>query len=153
MSPSRDIDTVRFDPALLPQRRREAIAARGQLLQDVAEGRLSAWEAIMVATIDDRPALRKIRIDQIVMTQPGIGEFRARKVVDQILTILGIPAGTFSVRDVTIGFVLDTRSGGRRILAVIDAFLSYGIIRTDSELSVWPGFPYSPSPLGTRKVR
>lgn len=146
-----NIDDVRFDPHQLAQKRREAVAARGELLMDIAEGRLSAWEAIMSVVLDDRAALRSLRLDQILMTQEGVGAERARRVIEQILTVLEVPSGTTDAKDVTVGYILDSRAAGRRILATLEAFISHGIIGDAGELSVWPGFPYSPSPSEPRK--
>ena len=112
MSPH--IDEVRFDPRLLAQKRREAVAARGELLLDVSEGRLSAWEAIMSVVLDDRQSLRSLRLDQILMTQEGVGAERARRVVEQILTVLEVPAASADPRTVTVGYLLDGRAAGRR---------------------------------------
>lgn len=149
MSPH--IDEVRFDPRLLAQKRREAVAARGELLLDVSEGRLSAWEAIMSVVLDDRPSLRSLRLDQILMTQEGVGAERARRVVEQILTVLEVPAASSDPRTVTVGYLLDGRAAGRRLLATLEALLTFGIIGDAEELTVWPGFPYAPSPAETRK--
>src|SRR5699024_5075128 len=101
-----NIDDVRFDPRQLAQKRREAVAARGELLMDIAEGRLSAWEAIMSVVLDDRAALRNLRLDQILTTQEGVGAERARRVIEQILAVLEVPSGTTDAKDVTIGYIL-----------------------------------------------
>lgn len=146
-----DINEVRFDPSLLPEKRREAVIARGELLLDISEGRLSAWEAIMSVVLDDRQSLRRLRLDQILVTQEGIGEDRARRVISQILTVLDVPTGSTPVKAVTIGYILDSRAAGRRILATLEAFISYGVIGDAEDLTVWPGFPYAPAPSDRRK--
>lgn len=142
----RDIDEVRFDPSKLVESRRRANAARGELLSLVRDGLLSAWDAISETASSDDEALRRISLEQLVMTQPGVGEVRARKIVEQVIHILEVPPHRIGPRDVTLGFVVDGRSQGRRMLAVLDAFIAHGLIADCDEVSLWPGFPYSPPP-------
>lgn len=143
----KEIDEVRFDPALLVEKRRRANAARGELLTLVQEGLMSAWDAVTEAASSGDEALLKITLEQLVMTQPGVGQHRARRVVEQVIHILEVPPHRISTKDVTLGYVIDGRSNGRRMLAVLDAFISHGLIADCDEVTVWPGFPYSSPPV------
>lgn len=142
-----DIDDVRYDPRLLVEDRRRANAARGELITLVSDGTLTPWEALTSVGEDpDATALRKVSLEQILMARPGASSASSTRVVEQVMRTLSLPSGSMRVRDVTIGYVLDSRSAGRRLLAVLDAFLSHGVITDAAEVSAWPGFPYSPPP-------
>src|SRR5699024_983188 len=72
------------------------------------------------------------------------------RVIEQILAVLEVPSGTTDAKDETIGYILDSRAAGRRILATLEAFISHGIIGDAAELSGWPGLASSPSPSDPR---
>src|SRR5699024_11981890 len=112
-------------------------AARGALWRCGAAGRLAVCAAVRSVLLDARAALRNLRLDQILTTQEGVGAERARRVIEQILAVLEVPSGTTDAKDVTIGYILDSRAAGRRILATLEAFISHGLIGDAEELSVW----------------
>ncbi|WP_341855906.1 hypothetical protein [Brachybacterium sp. GPGPB12] len=53
----------------------------------------------------------------------------------------------------TLAFLLDEQARGRRLLAVLDAFISHGLISAKEDLAIWPGFPFSPVPDAPKEER
>ena len=134
------------DMQLLTEHRRRANIARGELLQLIADGILSPWEALVAAATASDDALLRLRLEQLITAGDGIGQARARRITAQVVHILGTTEGHTSVGRVTVGYILDERARGRRLLAVLDAFISHGLIRKEADIPVWDGFPFTPCP-------
>lgn len=132
---------------LLVTQRRVANAARGELLQLITDGTVTPWEAIIAAAASGEKPLMRLRLDQIITAGPGIGAARARLVIAQVLHILEATESRTATGHVTLAYILDEQARGRRLLAVLDAFIAYGLIQQAQELTVWPGFPFAAAPL------
>src|SRR5699024_5607170 len=129
-----------IDMSLLVTQRRIANSARGELLQLIADGILTPWEAIVAAAASGEKPLLRLRLGQITPAPPGVGQARARRIVDQVMAILDTTESHTATGQATLAFVLDEQARGRRLLAVLDAFIAYGLIQQDQDLTVWPGF-------------
>lgn len=141
------------DMQQLIEQRRRANTARGELLQLIADGILTPWEGLVAAATTDEKALSRVTLDQLVTAGPGIGQARARDITAQVAHVLGTteahtPSGRF-----TVGYLLDEQARGRRLLAVLDAFISHGLIREGGDLPVWAGFPFTPRPVDAKEHR
>lgn len=141
------------DMQQLIEQRRRANTARGELLQLIADGILTPWEGLVAAATSDEKALSRVTLDQLVTARPGIGQARARDITAQVAHVLGTteahtPSGRF-----TVGYLLDEQARGRRLLAVLDAFISHGLIREGGDLPVWAGFPFTPRPVDAKEHR
>lgn len=141
------------DMQQLIEQRRRANTARGELLQLIADGILTPWEALVAAATTNEKALSRVTLDQLVTAGPGIGQARARDITAQVAHVLGTteahtPSGRF-----TVGYLLDEQARGRRLLAVLDAFISHGLIREGGDLPVWAGFPFTPRPVDAKEHR
>lgn len=145
--------TDEIDMSLLIAERRVANAARGELLQLITDGTVTPWEAIIAAAASGEKHLMRLRLDQIITAGPGIGATRARRVVGQVLTILEATESRTATGHVTLAFILDPQARGRRLLAVLDAFIAYGLVQDAQDLRVWPGFPFAPAPLTREGLR
>lgn len=142
-----------IDMSLLVSQRRIANAARGELLQLIADGTLTPWEAIVAAAASGEKPLMRLRLAQIITAQPGVGQVRARRIVEQVMQILDTTEAQTATGHATLAFVLDEQARGRRLLAVLDAFIAYGLIQQAEDLTVWPGFPFTAAPVDPEDAR
>lgn len=141
------------DMQILVEERRRANASRGELLQLIAEEVLSPWEALTAVATSGDGALMRLRLEQLVTAQPGIGQTRARKVVEQVMHILDTTEAHIGPGRATLAYILDEQAQGKRLLAVLDAFISHGLIEDCDDLTVWRGFPFRPCPLDPQEGR
>ena len=139
------------DMAQLIAQRRRANTARGELLQLIADGLLTPWEALVAAATAGEKALLRLTLEQIVTAGPGIGQTRAHRVTTQVVHILGTTQAHTPAGRVTLAYILDEQARGKRLLAVLDAFISHGLIREEGDLSVWAGFPFTPCPVDAKE--
>jgi hypothetical protein len=118
---------------------------RAEHLLAVADGSLTPLEVIERAAAYGHRALRRITLRRLLTAQPGVGEATADRMLTRMLTCLRGGAPTRTDRDsmvkLTIAWLLDTRTGGRRWAAFTDA-----LRRTRQVNAPWPGFPYAPPP-------
>lgn len=135
---------------LIAQRHR-ANTARGELLQLIADGILSPWEALVAAATAGEKALLRLTLDQLITASPGVGQARARQITSQVTRILATTEAATSTGRVTIAYILDEQARGKRLLAVLDAFISHGLIREEGDLPVWTGFPFTPCPVDAKE--
>lgn len=148
-----EIRTASLDMSKLIEERRAANAMRGEMLQLIAEDALTPWEAVVaVATSGERPLMR-LTLGQLITASEGIGRARAQRTVEQVLSILGTTEAGVCGGRVTLAFLLDEQARGRRLLAVLDAFISHGLISANEDLAIWPGFPFSPVPADPKEER
>lgn len=96
------------------------------------------WEA---ATAEGRP-LRKLRLTQVLAAQPSYSRDRAKRTVARLHDVLEL--STEKSAKVTVGWLIDHRAGGRRVLAWLD--------QTTPRRAPWPGFPFTPYPSATTEV-
>jgi len=139
------------DMQLLIDQRRRANTARGELLQLIADDILSPWEGLVAAATAGEKALLRLSLDQVLTAGDGIGQARARRITTQVVHILAVTEGHTSSGRVTLGYILDERARGRRLLAVLDAFISHGLIREVADVPVWNGFPFAPRPVDAKE--
>lgn len=116
----------------------EARHARADHLNAVYEGILTPLDVIDAAHEPTALALRKIPLDQLMLAVDGTSVPEWRRIRDQMLAVLDLQVPD---RDLTIGWLIDPRAGGRRLHALRDAMSK----RIDVP---WPGFPWSGGPTG-----
>ena len=101
----------------------------------VAESRQTIHDVIThAATQQGRPLLR-ITLRQLLLAQPGWGEQRTTATLKKLASPIGQAAPP--LRKLTIAWLLDQRSGGRRFMAFCDTFSA-------KSAAPWPGFPFAP---------
>jgi hypothetical protein len=103
---------------------------------------MTLHQAIELA-VDD-PAIRPLRLHQAIIAQPGVGPVVARRVIGRTLALLELKAvDTPHWKKVTVGWLLDGRSGGRRYLAWEEALLREKNGRRDLIRTSLVGFPFT----------
>jgi hypothetical protein len=129
-------------PTMSPQREaaRAANALRGEMLEAIYDGVLTPTDVVLhAADPTNRPLLSMLLLD-ILSVAPGVSEPASRRRLHRL-------AATLELReDLTgksIGWLLDRRAGGRRLLAWLDA--------EQPRLPPWPGFPWTPQPAHPRR--
>jgi hypothetical protein len=110
---------------------------RARHLLEIAGSTTSVHETLAAATTDAGRPLLRLTLRQLLMAQPGWGEHRAAAVLRKVLQVSG--ATSIATRKLTVSWVLDSRAGGRRFMALCDAI-------TAKDSAPWPGFPFAPRP-------
>ncbi|KQO98870.1 hypothetical protein [Leifsonia sp. Leaf264] len=106
---------------------------RAEWLVSLADGFNSQADLFQRAgTLGGRPLLR-IPLRQVLLATKGIGDQKAAHILARVQTVLGVK---IPVRKMTVGWLLDSRAGGRRAMAWQD-------VTTSLRSEPWPGFPYS----------
>ncbi|MGP5523481.1 hypothetical protein ACTXM3_09305 [Glutamicibacter arilaitensis] len=115
----------------------EARRFQAEWLHLVFEGEVQPMEVIQEACAEDGGALRKVKLFSLLTSQPRWGEKKALQVLELMIAVLKVKV---EPKEVTIGWLVDSRSGGRRVNAFVDAL--------QPKEPIWPGFPFAPKPKG-----
>lgn len=99
--------------------RRSASLYRAQWLMLIHDGMVTPGDVLADAAGPDARPLLKLSLRQLLLAQQGWGRTRADGIIDKILSVTG---AKIERRQVTIGWLLDPRAGGRRFAAWLDAF-------------------------------
>lgn len=111
--------------------------ARGRALADLETRASEVADIVRGSCFPEGAALRRIPLVRLLSGRPGTSKRHARAVVRQTLAVLGERNRTDRQVDaLTIMWVIDARSGGRRIRALADAL-------DPKEQAPWQGFPYA----------
>ena len=113
--------------------RHSAAVYRAQWLMLVHDGMVTPGDVLTDAARPEARPLLKLSLRQLLLAQPAWGRTRADAIIDKILSVTD---AKIERRQVTIGWLLDPRAGGRRFAAWLDA------IDPRKELT-GPGFPYA----------
>lgn len=120
----------------------EARRFRAEHLLAVSDGQMTPTQLVERAADYDARALRRIRLTRLLTAQPGCGTAGADAILASLWHCLhGSPAAPEDrqeMRSWTVAWLLDTRSGGRRWAAWVDALTRTRVIEAP-----WPAFPYS----------
>ncbi|MGP4994613.1 hypothetical protein [Glutamicibacter ardleyensis] len=115
----------------------EARKLQAEWLHLVSIGEAPLMEVIEEACTEDGAPLRKLRLYSLLTAQPRWGEKKALHALELMISVLKVKADP---KEVTIAWLVDSRSGGRRVQAWADALQERKL--------PWPGFPYAPRPEG-----
>lgn len=99
--------------------RRNAAVYRAQWLMLIHDGMVTPGDVLADAAGPQARPLMKLSLRQLLLAQQGWGKTRADGVIDKILSVTD---AKIERRQVTIGWLLDPRAGGRRFAAWLDAF-------------------------------
>lgn len=116
--------------------------ARSRCLVEIALGRRTVKDVVFAAMTPDGSALRRIRLDQLILAQPGFGPVRAHAFLSVVAATIG---GSTNIAGRDIGWLIDHRVGGKRLLAWLDA--------GSSKTPYWGGFPKSARPATQHDLR
>lgn len=130
--PAPSIDKAR---AALNTARRQ----RAEYLVAITDGLVTVLDVIEAAAADSGRALRRISLRQLLLSQPGWGERRTNRILSALAARMG---ANDDPKDMTIAWLIDPRSGGRRFLAWLDVL---GVISGEPRKA----FPYTgPKQIG-----
>lgn len=117
---------------------REARQLRQRWFVDITAGEKTCYDLIKAACAADGsgPALHKLKILRVLEAQPDCSAREARAILRKFVSLLDKPVRT-DLDDLTIGWLIDSRAGGRRIATYLDVTTS---------LQVPEGFPWSRVP-------
>lgn len=118
--------------AVLNSARKAANRYRSEWLLSLNDEMVTPADLLAEAgTAAGRPLL-KISLSQVLLSQPGWGRKRCDFILKHVLSIAGV---SIDQKNLTVGWLLDSRAGGRRYQAWLDAMES-------KEGPPWAGFPY-----------
>lgn len=115
----------------------EARRLQAEWLHLVSIGELPPMEVIEEACTEDGATLRKLRLHSLLISQPRWGEKKVLQSLELMISVLKVKVDP---KAITIGWLVDSRSGGRRVQAFVDAL--------QPREPIWPGFPFAPKPEG-----
>lgn len=119
----------------------QARQVRAQALAGLAVGRWAPEDVFDMATTRAEHPLRRLRLTQMLYAVPGIGPRTVTRILHTVAEVAGEPDKP--LREMTVSWLLDRRSGGKRYLAWIDTV-------TARREAPWAGFPCAPNPGGRR---
>ena len=108
---------------------------RGEWIQLLASGSVSVADLLVTAAGADGAPLRRLRLVQVLAAQEDWSMERAQSVVS--MTVRGAQSRSEPKRPVTVGWLIDPRSGGRRLRSFAEAMASLDADHLDR-------FPYRP---------
>lgn len=117
--------------------RTQANSLRAEWLFGVASDYLTVMDLLAHATTAAGRPLRRISLFQLLTAQVGYGSATANLTLDRLRSNLRC---TTSNTEMTIGWLLDNRTAGRRLRALTVAL-------RPSEREPWPGWPFTPQPV------
>lgn len=117
---------------------REARQLRQRWFADITVGEKTCYDLIKAACAADGSgrALHKLKIHHVLVAQPDCSAREARAILRKTVSLLDKPIGT-DLDALTIGWLIDSRAGGRRIATYLDV---------TTALQVPEGFPWSRVP-------
>lgn len=125
-------------PAPPIENARQALSAarlmRSEYLIALVEGLVTVEDVIEAAMADSGKPLRRISLRQLLLSQPGWGERRTNRLLSVLADRLGAAERP---KDMTVAWLIDPRSGGRRYLAWLD-------VQQAKNSVPWAGFPFAP---------
>lgn len=113
----------------------DARSMRARHLLRVTLGEQKVLDLMEAARSADGVPLRQIKLRQLVLAQPGVGHQKAGAFLSAVAAILEERA---DIGSQTVGWLIDPRAGGRRLLCWLDASARHD--------TPWPGFPFTPDP-------
>ena len=122
------------DVSVLNKARRNADRFRAEWLILLNEKMMEPADLLREAARPEAKPLMKLSLRQVLLAQQGWGRRKTDAVIDHVSAVSG---ARIDRRKMTVGWLLDPRSGGRRFAAWLDAF--------EPKTKPWPGFPYTRS--------
>ncbi len=119
--------------SLLNSARQQAAIFRAEWLMLIHDEIMSLSDLMHEAEREESKALLRLTLRQILLAQPGWGRRKTNQILDHILSVLG---AKIDRRQLTAGWLIDPRSGGRRYASWLDAF-------EEKRTPPWPGFPHA----------
>jgi hypothetical protein len=131
--------------------RRRAHTERARWLTAIHRRDVTIVDTVNYATTPDGRPLRKIKLRELLASQPRCSETRAERLLGVLRDRLYLTP-TFDLRLMTIGWLLDNRTRGRRFDCFLDVLGPEDPDSTDAAAELlgartrpqpWAGFPYT----------
>lgn len=119
---------------------RRANLERAEVLIAVSEGLLSLTDVFYDLERENGRYLSAMSLRQLLIEHPNFSVSRANSVMTAIKRNLGTPE--LSSRKMTLAWLFDPRTGGRRAQAFADAVFQ------GRSAGPWSGFPFTACPRG-----
>lgn len=116
------------------------ISLRSEWLYLLSIGAVQVDDLLRAVEEPKNKALRALTLRQVWMSAPGVNRGRAEGILNHIL---GVTGEIVERRKMTVGWLLDPNSGGRRYQAWLDA-------QQSKKSPPWIGFPFTPMISGGR---
>ena len=122
--------------------RHKADLIRATALLLVAGGKINVWGVLQSASIPAGRPLLRLSLRQLLLAQPGVGSRSEEHLLGSLLCRLGLPMGVKAseTSGLTVQWLIDPRTNGRRMLAFID------VMNDRAGGPPWLGFPFAPPP-------
>lgn len=139
---------VQLDSRQGVEAKRRLNRIRVESLMALSEGMLTLEEFFDSATASDGRALAGIQVRQLLTWLPGFKTVDVNIVYSSLLLSLGLDPDSLPPKTVTIRWLLDKRSAGRRWEAFWLALRTHEMaMRSDDGIpQPWPGFPFARNP-------
>lgn len=130
------------------QRRRELSRIRIEALLALREGLITLEDFFDTATTSDGRALASLTIRQLLTWLPDYKPSDVELVYTGMLAGLSMRPAEVSSKSITVRWLLDRRTGGRRWESLWLAVRTFESARSsdDGAAKPWPGFPFAPAP-------
>lgn len=118
-----------------------AIEMRADYLLSITSGDITPLDLIRKAARPTGRPLLKMSLTQILIAQQGWGAKKAQAALMEICAVLktDLKSEQKNGHRLTVGWLLDPRAGGRRLMAWVDVVE----IRTRKMAPPWSGFPFA----------
>ncbi len=118
---------------------------RAEWLMALAAGTVTTMDLLQqAATTQGRP-LARLGLRQILGATPGNGDATVRRKLALLADECGCPG--LQVSRMTVGWLLDNRTQGRRFTAWLAA------VEVGRREPAWPGFPFTDCPAATDEAK
>lgn len=102
----------------LAQLRRQASRARAEMLLRINQNELTPTKAVIEACKPGNKALLRIRLRQLLIAIDGVGEKSAFRILSRVAAVAQCDEDPSKL---TVQWLVDSRAGGRRWAAWLDA--------------------------------
>lgn len=123
---------------------RAARRARGDALTGLASGVLSPADLLELASAESGRPLRHIPVRSL-LRELGSSEKQSRELIRLLLRI--VQAGDANDKPLTVAWVIDRRTNGRRVTALADVLVSSRLVLSNQDDALRPipseGWPYA----------
>lgn len=113
------------------QAKQSAARYRAEWLLAITSGLITVDDLIVQSTTLEGTPLLKIRLKQLLAAQPDCSMATATRLVDRVVSVTGAQPKSAP----TVGWLVNTKGGGRRLLAWLDAL--------HAKNEPVPGFPFA----------
>jgi hypothetical protein len=125
------------DAPSLRSHQSKANEIRAEYLAGIYTGVLTV-DDVVDAAISYEPALLRISLQQLLLSQPGVGRTAARRIVARTLEYLDAPSSTRGkAASLNLAWLADRRTGGRRYICWNSA------LAAERPRRVAAGFPFA----------